>query len=522
MGLVPAKAAGKGILWAFVGLSGALVSTGAVAQPPLPEGVPGERARAMVAILTGPANDAAAIEPIVAANWAASALAQRPAAERAKALAGVRVDLGAAELVRIERPNENELELIFRSQAKGLWLTVGMRLEPRSPGGILSASMQLDSNPPRDAAATAGPKLAPEQAIQQAAARIDELAEEGAFSGVVLIARDGAVQLETAAGRSDRERGVLNAAATRFNIGSISKSFTEVLIAQLAAEGRLTLDDRLIRHLPDYPDRAIAGQVTLRQLLAHRSGMGDVFNERFTPEAAAGLRTLQDYLPLFTGKPLEFEPGTAQRYSNAGYVVLGLVVERLTGKAFADAARERIFIPAAMAASGWLPRDALPADAAIGYTREGWQEERQGPARPGETGKSLPPPGAPKAPPPPGSPKAPPAPRLANSLALPAIGSSAGGSYSTARDLFAFARALAEGRLRGPERFAQQGGMAVAGGTAGANAVLEADFQPGGWTVIVLENLDPPAAEGLARDLKALLDRVERAQPAAGATGPAD
>ena len=65
------------------------------------------------------------------------------------------------------------------------------------------------------------------------------------------------------------------------------------------------------------------------------------------------VRTLSDYLPLFTGKPLEFEPGTAQRYSNAGYVVLGLVVERITGKRFADAARERIFMPAGMAASGW-------------------------------------------------------------------------------------------------------------------------------------------------------------------------
>ena len=121
------------------------------------------------------------------------------------------------------------------------------------------------------------------------------------------------MQLEKAAGKADRERGVANAPATRFNIGSISKAFTQVLIAQLAAEGKLTLEDKLIRHLPDYPDRAIAGKVTLQQLLAHRSGLGDIFNERFTPEAAAALRTLADYLPLLTGKPLEFEPGTAQR-----------------------------------------------------------------------------------------------------------------------------------------------------------------------------------------------------------------
>ncbi len=458
----------------------------------------------MVAILTGPAADAAAIEPLVTANWAASALAQRPAAERAKALAGVRVDLGSAEFERLERRSENDLALIFHSTAKGLWLTVGMRLEPQPPRGILAASMQLDSNPPADAAA-AGPKLSAQAAMAEVRARLDELAAADAFSGVVLVARDGEVQLERAAGMADLERAVANGAATRFNIGSISKAFTQVLISQLEAEGKLALDDKVIRHLPDYPDRAIAEKVTLQQLLAHRSGLGDIFNERYTPKAAAGLRTLADYLPLFTGKPLEFEPGTAQRYSNAGYVVLGLVVERLTGQSFAEAARRRIFVPAGMGASGWLARDALPASAAIGYTREGWQAERERsvPARPATR------------------PLAPPAPlpsRHANSLELPAIGSSAGGSYSTARDLLAFAMALAAGRLGGPERYAQQGGLGIAGGTAGANAVLETDWARGGWTVIVLENLDPPAAEGLARELRALVDRVEPpVDPAAAA-----
>lgn len=488
----------KGALAGCVGLLAALSVVASWAQPPMPEGVPGERARAVVEILTGPAGDAAAIEPLVAANWAASALTQRPAAERAKALAGVRVDLGSAELVRIERRSENELALIFRAQAKGLWLTVGLKLEPQLPRGILSASMQLDSNPPAGTAEAAGPKLTAEQALAQASARIDALAAADDFAGVVLIARDGAVALEKAAGRADRERGVANGPATRFNIGSISKAFTQVLIAQLAAEGRLSLDDKLIRHLPDYPDRSIAEKVTLQQLLAHRSGLGDIFNERYTPAAAARLRSLADYLPLFAGKPVEFEPGTAQRYSNAGYVVLGLVVERLTGKPFAEAARERIFAPAGMSASGWLARDALPADAAIGYTREGWQGEREAPG-PAPAGSR---------------PKTPLPPRHSNALALPAIGSSAGGSYSTARDLLAFTRALATHRVAGPERFAQQGGLGIAGGTAGANAVLEADFEAGGWTVIVLENLDPPAAEALSRELRALLDRIG---PEAGA-----
>lgn len=471
---------------------GVFFSVAAVAQPALPEGVHGERARAMVAILTGPAGDPAAIEPIVAANWAASALAQRPAAERAQALAGVRLDLGSAELVRIDRRAENELSMIFRSAAKGLWLTVGLRLEPQPPRGILAASMQLDSNPPPEAGVAAGTKLTLEQAMAQAAARIDELAAREEFSGVVLVARRGEVLLERAAGLADRDRGIANRPATRFNIGSITKAFTQVLISQLAAEGKVALEDKLLRHLPDYPDRAVAEQVTLGQLLDHRSGLGDIFNERFTPAAAAQLRTLADHLPLFVGKPLEFTPGTAQRYSNAGYIVLGLVVERITGQSFSEAARERIFAPSGMVASGWLRRDALPGDAAVGYTREGWQ---------GQDGLQRPPGPAVRSP-------EPPAPRQANTLALPAIGSSAGGSYSTARDLLAFDRTLAANRVTGSQRYAQQGGLGIAGGTVGANATLESDWESG-WTFVVLENFDPPAAERLTRELRELFARVE-------------
>ncbi|MEO7974216.1 MAG: serine hydrolase domain-containing protein, partial [Thermoanaerobaculia bacterium] len=323
--------------------------------------------------------------------------------------------------------------------------------------------------------------------------RIEELVAKEEFSGVVLLARDGEVLYEKAAGLANRDQGVANTAATRFNVGSITKAFTQVALAQLAAAGKLSLDDKLIQSLPDYPDRAIAEQVTLQQLLAHRSGLGDIFNERFTPEARAGLRTLADHLPLFTGKPLEFAPGARQRYSNAGYVVLGLVVERLSGQSFADYVRDRIFVPAGMKDSAWLRRDALPAGAAVGYTREGWQEEGRASAG-----------GA----------------RHSNSGDLPAIGSSAGGSYSTARDLLAFDRALAARRLGGPERYAEQGGLGIAGGTGGANATLESDWESG-WTIIVLANFDPPAAESLTRELRALVARLAPASAPSSAPSSA-
>ncbi len=497
MGCLKEKAASKGVIWAAVSFWIAFVAAGAGAQPQLPEGVLGERARAMVTILTGPGGDATAvsvIEAIVARNWAASALAQRPAAERAQALAGVRIDLGPAALERVEAKSDNEVLLVFHSTGKGLWLTVRMKLEPQPPRGILGAAIEIHSEPPADSAPAFGPKLTPQELVAQAAARVDELAASDAFSGVLLIARRGEVLLERAAGLAEREKKVPVTPATRFNIGSISKAFTQVAIAQLAAAGKLTLDDKIARHLPDYPDRTIAERVTLQQLLAHRSGMGDFFNERFTPQAAAGLRTLADYLPLFSGQALEFEPGTNQRYSNAGYIVLGLVVERLTGESFPDYVAEKIFGPAGMTASGWLRRDALPGDAAVGYARAGWQDRSGRPV-------ALADPASP-----------PTSPRHANTGDLPAIGSSAGGSYSTARDLLAFAQALGAGKLGQPERYAQQGGLGIAGGTGGANAVLEADWKSG-WTIVVLENVDPPAAETLARELRALVARLGPERP---------
>ncbi|MEO8276615.1 MAG: serine hydrolase domain-containing protein [Thermoanaerobaculia bacterium] len=482
------------------------------ASPVLPAGALGDRAGVLVSIFTAPAGAALALEPLVAANWSAAALAERPAAERAQALAGVRVDLGVAELAAVRVRNENEAELVFRSPAKGLWLTANLKLDPAAPHAIAGVGIELSSEPP---AATSGPRLTVSEVLAKLQARVDDLAAHDDFSGAVLVANHGKILFEKAAGFADREKKVANSPATRFNIGSISKIFTQVAIAQLAAAGKLHLDDKLIQLLPDYPDRELAGRVTVQQLLDHRSGMGDIFNDRFDDRSAATLHSLADYQKLFVGKPLEFEPGTQQRYSNAGYVVLGLVVERLTGKKFADDVAAEIYARAGMTASGWLERDALPADAAIGYTRPSWQEERRGgpggPGGPGALGGAG---AGGRNPGPLGGPPPVAGPRHPNSLELPAVGSSAGGSYSTLHDLLAFDRALAEGRLSGPDRFARQGGLGIAGGTGGANAVLESNWQTG-WTVIVLQNIDPPAAEALSREIRSLLTRIESDDAAA-------
>ena len=237
---------------------------------------------------------------------------------------------------------------------------------------------------------------------------LDSLAAADRFSGVVVLTEGGAPVFERAVGMADRARGRPATLDTRFNLGSINKAFTATAIRQLAAQGRLTLDDRLIRHLPDYPNRAVAEQVTLRQLMEHTAGIGGNIFGAPAGGTRAQIRTNNDFIPLFAAEPPAFAPGTSRRYCNACYVLLGAVVERVSGMSYYDYVRRNVFAPAGMEATDSYALDSLPPNTAIGYTR--------------------------------GGPGAPSGPLRSNADLLPGRGSAAGGGYSTARDLLALAR----------------------------------------------------------------------------------
>ena len=301
------------------------------------------------------------------------------------------------------------------------------------------------------------------QLVAALAAHLDSLAAAGRFSGVVVLAKADTRVFARAYGLADREARIPNGLATRFNLGSINKAFTATAIRQLAAAGKLSLDDRLIRHLPDYPNRDVAERVTIRQLLEHRSGIGGNIFAAPAGGSRGDLRATGDFLNLFVQEPLQFEPGTRQQYSNAGYIVLGAVIERLSGMSYYDYVRTNVFQPAGMTHTASYARDSLPPNTAIGYV-DG--------ARNLET--------------------------------LPGRGSSAGGGYSTADDLLRFARAVREGRIAG----APPSGMGIAGGAPGINAILETGIA-GGYDVVVLANLGPPAAEDIARQVRQWLGVVD-------------
>ena len=281
-------------------------------------------------------------------------------------------------------------------------------------------------------------------------ATVDSLAAAQHFSGVVLIARGGSPVVEKAYGTG-------NNIETAFNLGSINKLFTQIAIRQLAAQGKISLDSTLGHYWPDYPNVGARG-ATIRQILDHRSGIGgDIF------AAPAGktrhdVRSLADYFALFARDSLEFAPGARQQYSNAGYIVLGLLVERLSGQNYYDYVRDHIYQPAGMTRTAAYPVDPLPPNTAIGYTKDGSR----------------------------------------NTDLLPGRGSSAGGGYSTAHDLLRFLTAVRAGKIANAPG---AGMIGIAGGAPGLNAVMEGTLA-GDYDVIVLANSDPPAAERMSRALR--------------------
>jgi CubicO group peptidase (beta-lactamase class C family) len=339
-------------------------------------------------------------------------------------------------------------------------MTIMLRL--LVPMSILGGSIAAQQPPggPRPVRAAA---VSESELVARMTTSLDSLSKAGQFSGVAVLAKNGVPVFQHAYGMANRERGIANNTETAFNLGSINKVFTQIAILQLRAAGKLDLDSTVAKYWPDYPNQEVARKITIRQLLRHTSGIGGNIFDPPVGGKRIDIRTLKDFLPLFVNLPLAFEPGSRNAYSNAGYVMLGLLIERLSGQDYYTYVREHIFKPAGMTGTASYAVDSLPPNTAIGYTRG----DEDAPAS---------------------------APLRANSGDLPGRGSSAGGGYSTAQDLLRFLQALRENRIPS----GMPSGLGIAGGSGGINGLVEGGL-PGGYDLIVLANLDPPAAERVAR-----------------------
>jgi D-alanyl-D-alanine carboxypeptidase len=359
-------------------------------------------------------------------------------------------------------------------------MTILMRLF--IPMSLLGSSIAAQQAAPGPEPLRPAP-ISETELVRRLSRSVDSLANAGAFSGVAVLAKNGVPVFQRAYGKADRERNISNNLETAFNIGSINKIFTQIGILQLSAAGKLNLDSTLAVYWPDYPNKALANKITIRQLLRHTSGIGGNIFDSPVGGTRHDVRNLKDYLALFVNEPPQFEPGTSNAYSNAGYVVLGLLIERLSGQDYYTYVHDHILEPAGMTRTGSFFVDSLPANTAIGYT----------------TGREQAPPGTPLHP---------------NTQELPGRGSSAGGGYSTAQDLLKFLQALREHRIpNGPPG----GGLGIAGGSGGINGVVES-MLPGGYDLVVLTNLDPPAAERVSRMTRAWLGVRDDVGP--GTRGP--
>ncbi len=211
---------------------------------------------------------------------------------------------------------------------------------------------------------------------------LDAAIETHAFSGVVSIRQHGEILYERAAGYADRSNKIANTLDTRFGIASGTKFFTSLAIGKLIAAQKLSLStklqDCLALSFPQY-----APEITIRHLLTHTSGIPDYFDEEkiedFDNFSVSRpwyeLKGPRDYLDVFPDEPMKFEPGTRFSYSNGGYILLGVVIEELTGLAYQRYVEQEIFQAIGMKRSGFFAFNRLPEQTALGYIEEagGWR-----------------------------------------------------------------------------------------------------------------------------------------------------
>jgi CubicO group peptidase (beta-lactamase class C family) len=252
---------------------------------------------------------------------------------------------------------------------------------------------------------------------EQLVETLDASIETHSFSGVVSIRRHGQVLYERAAGYADRSNKIANSLDTRFGIASGTKFLTALAIGKLIAAGKLSLSTRLQDCVAlDFPN--YSPEITIRHLLTHTSGIPDYYDEEkitdfdhfFVGRPWYELKGPRDYLAVFPDEPMKFPPGARFSYSNGGYILLGVVIEEVTGLPYQQYVEQAIFQATGMKRSGFFAFNQLPEQTALGYIEEagGWRT---------------------------------------NIYNLPIVGASDGGAYTTVGDLVMLWKAFWENEI---------------------------------------------------------------------------
>ena len=393
----------------------------------------------------------------------------------------VRSTSGGFDLKKVEESTPAKIIVLFQEKFSDQFARLYVDVSTAEPYQITRLALQGTARP----AEFALPHLSESELIAAIKKNLAEAAAGDRFSGAALVARNGKTVFAQAYGLADREKKTPNTLKTRFRIGSMNKMFTAVAVLQLVQSGKLDLKAPFGNYLTDYPNKDVASKVTIEQLLSHTGGTGDIFGPEFEKNRLE-LKTLQDYVKLYGNRAGEFAPGSRWQYSNYGFLLLGVLIEKVSGQSYYDYVRDHIYKPAGMTATASEPEDQTVVDRSMGYTRF--------------MGGGLRP----------------------NTETLPYRGSSAGGGYSTVEDLLKFATALQTHKLLNAQYTEMlttgkvdtpMGGKYAfgfqdttvngarcfghGGGAPGMNGDLKICPGPG-YVIAVLGNIDPPGASRVA------------------------
>ena len=200
-------------------------------------------------------------------------------------------------------------------------------------------------------------------------AYLDAAHELWGFDGAVLVAVDGRALFSRGYGMANQKVGVPNTPHTKFVIGSITKQFTAAAILKLQEKGLLNTRDVISKYLPKYP-KPTGDKITIHHLLSHTSGLPNYTDYPEVLLKRLNLITPEEIMRTFMYRPLEFEPGTAFKYSNSGYILLGMIIEKVSGQSYEAFLHHELLKPLGMNNTGYARREAGLPERADGYTLE--------------------------------------------------------------------------------------------------------------------------------------------------------
>lgn len=397
-----------------------MVAAALMAQPLLgappslsPEALAGleQRGAALVEAINAP--DVGARRAIAAPIFAPSFVGQVGEDRVMNQLSGIRERFGRLEFHHAELSEAQRGETVSRvlhvfakSEKSGRWQDLQTRVDPEAPYLLREIAFIAEVSEP--VALPNGDIESPETAAWLNE-YIDRLIREEGLSGSVLLERGGEIVFERHFGFADEGATIPVTAQTRFNLGSGNKMFTALAVMMLEGEGKLRLDDPIGKYFEDFPDKAAAGKITIAHLLSHTSGIAEYWTAE-TAEAVRAAAGSADLLALVYRAGMRSEPGAVYEYSNSNFVLAGLIIERAAGVPYDDFIRARVTGPL-----GLRDTDTFMMDGSVPGLAQRLTRNEAG------TGWRALPPGR--------------------------KGGSAGGGYSTARDMLAFSRALTSGRI---------------------------------------------------------------------------